>query len=128
LSKTTFFSECDIVSLHLRLTDATRACVSTADLACMKPDALLVNTSRAELIAEGALQAALEQGRPGAAAIDVFENEPPPADLALLQMENVLATPHIGYVEKDSYELYFRAAFQNIIDFTQGSPQNAVSL
>jgi D-3-phosphoglycerate dehydrogenase len=116
-SKADFFAAADILSLHLRLNDATRACVTSEDLALMKPDALLVNISRAELIAAGALAQALNQGRPGAAALDVFENEPLPADSPLLQMENVLASPHLGYVEKNSYELYFRIAFQNVLDF-----------
>ena len=116
-SKADFFASADILSLHLRLNDATRACVTSEDLALMKPDALLVNISRAELIAAGALTQALSQGRPGAAALDVFENEPLPADSPLLQMENVLASPHLGYVEKNSYELYFRSAFQNVLDF-----------
>jgi len=96
----------------LRLNDATRGIVTADDLVCMKPQALFVNTSRAELVTTGALQAALEQGRPGYAALDVFENEPLPPDSALLRMENVLASPHLGYVEKDSYELYFGSAFQ----------------
>lgn len=126
-SRETFFAESDIVSLHLRLNDATRGIVTAADLARMKPSALFVNTSRAELVAEGALQAALEQGRPGFAALDVFETEPLPPDSPLLRMENVLATPHLGYVEKDSYELYFRAAFQNVIDFANGTPKNVLN-
>jgi D-3-phosphoglycerate dehydrogenase len=126
-SREAFFAESDIVSLHLRLNDATRGIVTAGDLARMKPDALFVNTSRAELVAEGALQAALEQGRPGFAALDVFETEPLPPNSPLLRMENVLATPHLGYVEKDSYELYFRAAFQNVIDFANGTPRNVLN-
>ncbi len=90
----------------------------------MKSTALLINTSRAELIAEGALVAALHQGRPGTAAIDVFENEPLAADAPLLRIPTVLATPHLGYVEKDSYEMYFRAAFENIVNFANGNPTN----
>jgi D-3-phosphoglycerate dehydrogenase len=93
----------------------------------MKPDALFVNTSRAELVADGALRAALERGRPGHAALDVFETEPLPLSSPLLRMENVLATPHLGYVEKDSYELYFRAAFQNLVDFANGTPRNVLN-
>lgn len=116
-SQAEFFAQADIVTLHLRLNDATRGCVSAADLALMKPTALFVNTSRAELVATGALEQALAQGCPGSAAIDVFESEPLPADAALLQMPNILATPHLGYVEKNSYELYFRIAFQNLIDY-----------
>jgi len=115
-SKEEFFAACDIISLHLRLNDATRDIVSQADLALMKPDALFVNTSRAELVQAGALEAALDAGRPGFAAIDVFESEPVATDHPLLHRENVLATPHLGYVEQNSYELYFRIAFQNILD------------
>jgi D-3-phosphoglycerate dehydrogenase len=127
VSKEAFFAESDIVTLHLRLNDATRGIVTEADLARMKPDALFVNTSRAELVVEGALQSALQQGRPGFAALDVFETEPLPANAPLLRMENVLATPHLGYVEKDSYELYFRAAFQNVVDFANGAPRNVLN-
>ncbi|MDB5842164.1 MAG: D-2-hydroxyacid dehydrogenase family protein, partial [Herminiimonas sp.] len=100
---------------------------SAADLARMKPGALFVNTSRAELVEPGALETALRGGRPGYAAIDVFETEPLPADSPLLRMENVLATPHLGYVEKNSYELYFRSAFQNLIDFANGTPKNVLN-
>jgi D-3-phosphoglycerate dehydrogenase len=116
-SKESFFQEADVLSLHLRLTSDTRGAVQLCDLLCMKSDALLVNTSRAELIEEGALLAALEQGKPGFAAIDVFESEPVAPDHPLLRRENVLATPHLGYVERDSYEHYFGHAFQNILDF-----------
>ncbi|RJF97275.1 D-2-hydroxyacid dehydrogenase family protein [Noviherbaspirillum saxi] len=126
-SRETFFSDADILSLHLRLNDATRGIVSAADLARMKRSALLVNTSRAELIAPGALDVALRAGHPGFAALDVFETEPLPADSALLRYANVLATPHIGYVEKDSYEIYFAAAFQNIVDFANGTPRNILN-
>jgi D-3-phosphoglycerate dehydrogenase len=111
-----FFAEADVLTLHLRLVDATRGVVTADDLARMKPDALLVNTSRAELVAEGALEAALRNGRPGYAALDVFDTEPLPESSPLLRMPNVLATPHLGYVEQDSYELYFRHAFQNLVD------------
>ncbi|MBX9868514.1 MAG: D-2-hydroxyacid dehydrogenase family protein, partial [Burkholderiaceae bacterium] len=116
-SKESFFRQTDVLSLHLRLTPETHGAVQLADLLCMKRDALLVNTSRAELIEEGALVAALDQGMPGFAAIDVFESEPVAPDHPLLHRENVLATPHLGYVERDSYEHYFRHAFQNILDF-----------
>jgi D-3-phosphoglycerate dehydrogenase / 2-oxoglutarate reductase len=126
-SKKAFFSETDVMSLHLRLNEATKGIVDGADLASMKPDALLVNTSRAELIASGALETALQQGRPGSAALDVFETEPLAPASALLRMENVLATPHLGYVEKDSYERYFGAAFQNIVDFAAGTPRNLLN-
>jgi D-3-phosphoglycerate dehydrogenase len=115
-TRAAFFSEADVLTLHLRLADATRGLVTADDLALMKPDALLVNTSRAELIAEGALEAALRTGRPGYAALDVFDTEPLPESSPLLRMPNVLATPHLGYVEQDSYELYFQHAFQNLAD------------
>ncbi len=107
-----FFASADVLSLHLRLTDSTRHLIVADDLATMKADALLVNTSRAELIAPGALEAALRAGRPGAAAIDVFETEPLPPTAPLLSLENLLPTPHIGYVEQDSYEMYFRPLFE----------------
>ncbi|NEX63573.1 D-2-hydroxyacid dehydrogenase family protein [Noviherbaspirillum galbum] len=126
-SREAFFSEADVLSLHLRLNDATRGIVTADDLGRMKHGALFVNTSRAELVAEGALEAALRQGRPGFAALDVFETEPLPADSPMLRYANVLATPHLGYVEKDSYELYFRAAFQNIVDFAAGTPKNVLN-
>jgi D-3-phosphoglycerate dehydrogenase len=123
-SREAFFAESDIVTLHLRLNDATRGIVQPDDLARMKPDALFVNTSRAELLAPDALVHALDAGRPGFAAIDVFETEPVPQNHPLLHRENVLVTPHIGYVEQDSYELYFAAAFQNILNFAAGTPTN----
>ncbi|MFZ6819144.1 D-2-hydroxyacid dehydrogenase family protein [Undibacterium sp. Ji22W] len=116
-SQQQFFESSDIISLHLRLNDATRHIVQLGDLQRMKPDALFVNISRAELVAQDALLTALSQGRPGSAALDVFENEPLPTDYPLRQRENVLLTPHLGYVEQDSYELYFGRAFQNIIEF-----------
>lgn len=125
-SKAEFFSSADVISLHLRLNDATRGIVTADDLASMKTSALLVNTSRAELVATGALEAALAQGRPGFAALDVYENEPLAPTSPLLRMENVLATPHLGYVEKDSYEIYFASAFQNILDFANGTPKNVL--
>ncbi len=120
VSKEALFAEADVVSLHLRLHDNTRGIVTADDLARMKPNALLVNTSRADLIAPGALQAALAQGQPGFAALDVFESEPLAVDSPLLRMDNVLATPHLGYVEKNSYEAYFREAFENINNFAAG--------
>lgn len=120
ISKENFFAESDIISLHLRLNEATRGIVSSACLDLMKTDALLVNTSRAELLESGALEAALDRGRPGFAALDVFESEPLAPHCPLLSRENVLATPHLGYVEQDSYELYFRDAFQNILDYVAG--------
>ncbi|MFC3107672.1 D-2-hydroxyacid dehydrogenase family protein [Undibacterium arcticum] len=126
-SKEAFFAQSDVITMHLRLNDVTRGIVTETDLARMQPSALFVNTSRAELVAPGALEQALRQGRPGGAALDVFETEPLPRDSVLLRMENVLATPHLGYVERDSYELYFRAAFQNVVDFAAGQPKNVLN-
>ncbi len=126
-SRERFFEEADVLTLHLRLSDATRDLVTADDLARMKPDALFVNTSRAELVAAGALEEALRRGRPGFAALDVFDSEPLPANAPLLRIPTVLATPHLGYVEKDSYELYFRAAFQNIVDFANGTPKHVLN-
>ncbi|GAA4020456.1 D-2-hydroxyacid dehydrogenase family protein [Actimicrobium antarcticum] len=126
-SKAEFFEQADVLSLHLRLNEATRCCVGADDLARMKPASLLVNTSRAELIAADALEQALQAGRPGFAALDVFETEPLPASAALLRMHNVLATPHLGYVEEHSYELYFAAAFRNILDVAAGTPHNVLN-
>jgi D-3-phosphoglycerate dehydrogenase len=122
-----FFAQSDVLSLHLRLSDTTRGMIGEADLGRMKRSALFVNTSRAELLTAGALEAALHRGRPGLAAIDVFEAEPLPPKASLLRIPTVLATPHIGYVEQDSYELYFRAAFQNIVDFAAGTPTNLLN-
>ncbi len=126
-SKEAFFAACDVLSLHLRLNDATCACVTATDLALMKPSALFVNTSRAELVETGALEAALQAGHPGRAALDVFDDEPLAADSPWLKMPNVLATPHLGYVEKNSYELYLGTAFQNIVDFANGTPKNVLN-
>lgn len=127
-SKDALFAESDVLSLHLRLNDQTRGIVSAADLQRMKSDALFVNISRAELLEPDALLTSLQAGRPGYAALDVYESEPLPTTSPLLQMENVLATPHIGYVEKDSYEIYFRSAFQNIVDFAVGTPHNVLHI
>jgi D-3-phosphoglycerate dehydrogenase len=119
----TFFAQSDVLSLHVRLTPATRGLVTPHDLALMKPDALLVNTSRAELIAPGALEAALRAGRPGLAAVDVYEEEPVlGANHPLLKLENAVCTPHLGYVEKDGYELYFGQAFEQVVAFAAGQP------
>ncbi len=126
-SKEDFFANSDVLTLHLRLNDATRGIVTLDDLSRMKPTALLVNTSRAELIEPDALIAGLNRGRPGLAAIDVFESEPILQGHALLRLENCICTPHIGYVEQDSYELYFGAAFDNIVNFIQGTPTNVVN-
>jgi D-3-phosphoglycerate dehydrogenase len=119
-SREALFAESDVLSLHLRLTHETRGIVTADDLASMKHDALLVNTSRAELIESGALVAALRRGRPGFAAVDVYEDEPNTDD-PLLSMDNVVCTPHLGYVEKDSYELYFGQAFDAVVAFATRS-------
>jgi D-3-phosphoglycerate dehydrogenase / 2-oxoglutarate reductase len=116
-SRDDFFASSDVVSVHLRLNDATRGIVTLDDLSLMKPTALFVNTSRAELLTENALVSALNRGRPGLAAVDVFESEPILQGHPLLRLENAVCTPHIGYVEQDSYELYFGAAFDNVISF-----------
>jgi D-3-phosphoglycerate dehydrogenase len=125
--KDALFEQADVLSLHLRLSEHSRGCVTAADLARMQPTALLVNTSHAALIEEGALEAALHQGRPGRAAVDVFAHEPLPADAPLLRIPTVLATPHLGWVEQDSYEIAFRAAFENIVRFAEGRPDNLVN-
>ena len=122
-----FFSQCDVISLHLRLNDETRGIISLEDLSSMKSTSLLVNTSRAELIEPDALIAALNRGRPGLAAVDVFESEHILQGHALLRLENCICTPHIGYVEQDSYELYFGAAFDNVVNFIKGTPTNIVN-
>jgi D-3-phosphoglycerate dehydrogenase / 2-oxoglutarate reductase len=123
-----FFSSCDVVSLHLRLVDATRSIVTSDDLALMKPTALLVNTSRAGLIAPGALVDALRAGRPGLAAVDVFEDEPVhDTDHPLLTMANVVATPHIGYVTREEWELQFSAIFDQVNAYASGTPVNIVN-
>jgi D-3-phosphoglycerate dehydrogenase len=126
-SRAAFFAEADVLTLHLRLNEATRGIVTAEDLALMKPDALIVNTSRAELIAAGALLDALQSGRPGLAALDVFESEPLAPESPYLRLPNVLATPHLGYVERDSYELYFRAAFENVLNFAAGHPSGILN-
>jgi len=126
-SRAAFFQECDVLTLQLRLTPETRHCVRAADLAMMKADALLVNVSRAELIEPGALVAALKAGRPGFAAVDVYENEPVlGAQDPLLSLPNCLCSPHLGFVERDNYETYFGMAFDNINAFAAGQPQNVV--
>ena len=126
-SREAFFAHCDVLSLHLRLCEDTRGMVTLDDLNRMKPTALFVNTSRAELLSEGALVSALNRGRPGMAAIDVFESEPILQGHPLLRLENAVCTPHIGYVEQDSYELYFDAAFDNVLNFVRGEPSNIVN-
>jgi len=121
------FEQSDVLSLHLRLTDETAGLISAEDLAIMKPTALLVNISRAELIQPDALLGALNRGRPGMAAVDVYESEPILQGHALLRLENCVCTPHIGYVELDSYEMYFGAAFENVVNFIKGRPTNIVN-
>ena len=127
-SKEAFFETCDVVSLHMRLVDATRGIVTAEDLARMKPTALLVNTSRAGLIEPGALVTALRAGRPGMAAVDVYEEEPL-VDTAhpLFGMDNVVATPHIGYVSREEWELQFADVFDQINAYASGSPMNVVN-
>jgi D-3-phosphoglycerate dehydrogenase len=125
--RATFFVTSDVLSLHLRLNEATRGIVTHEDLAAMQASSLLVNTSRAELIEEGALVAGLNRGHPGLAAIDVFESEPILQGHPLLRLENAICSPHIGYVEQDSYELYFGAAFDNVVNFVRGTPSNIVN-
>ena len=126
-SRQEFFSQCDVVSVHLRLHEETRAIVTLEDLSQMKPTALFVNTSRTELLETDALITALNRGRPGMAAIDVFESEPILQGHALLRLENCICTPHIGYVEQDNYELLFGAAFDNVVNYIKGTPTNIVN-
>jgi D-3-phosphoglycerate dehydrogenase len=127
-SKDLFFETCDIVSLHLRLVDATRGIVTAADLAQMKPTAVLINTSRAGLIEPGALVAALCSGRPGMAAVDVYEDEPLlDSTHPLLSMDNVVCTPHIGYVTRDEWEVQFADVFDQINAYDAGTPINVVN-
>jgi D-3-phosphoglycerate dehydrogenase len=127
-SKAAFFEECDFISLHMRLVDATRGIVKAEDLARMKPTATLINTSRAGLIEPNALVNALRAGRPGFAAADVFEKEPlRDTSHPLLNMDNVIATPHIGYVSRDEYELQFTDIFGQIISYAAGAPANVVN-
>jgi D-3-phosphoglycerate dehydrogenase / 2-oxoglutarate reductase len=127
-SQEAFYSVSDVVSLHMRLVPDTRGIVKRTDLARMKPSALLVNTSRAGLLETGALVEALRAGRPGMAAVDVFDREPvPQADAPLLAMDNVVCTPHIGYVTRDEYELQFSDVFDQIVAYAAGKPINVVN-
>jgi D-3-phosphoglycerate dehydrogenase / 2-oxoglutarate reductase len=127
-SKEAFFAECDVITLHMRLVDATRHIVKAADLAHMKPTALLVNTSRAPLIEPGALVEALRKGRPGMAAVDVFEKEPVlDKNHPLLTMPNVICTPHIGYVTNEEYETQFIDIFDQINAYAAGKPINVIN-
>ncbi len=127
-SKAAFFADSDVISLHIRLLKATTGLVTAADLTLMKPTALFVNTSRAELVQPDALEHALQQGRPGFAAVDVFEEEPIlGARHPLLRLPNALCTPHIGFVERDTYELYYGTAFDQIVGYSTGQPINLVN-
>jgi D-3-phosphoglycerate dehydrogenase len=127
-SRSAFFAETDILSLHLPLNPETRGIVTHEDLSRMKPTALLVNTSRARIIAEGALAESLKAGRPGSAAVDVFEDEPVlGAAHPLLKMDNVIATPHLGYVERDNYELYYGLVVDQILAYAAGNPINVLN-
>ena len=127
-SKAAFFETSDVVTLHLRLYDPTRGSVTAADLARMKPAALLVNTSRAALIEPGALVAALCAGRPGMAAVDVYEDEPlRDPEHPLLALDNVVCTPHIGYVTRDEYQLQFSDIFDQILAYQAGSPIHVIN-
>jgi D-3-phosphoglycerate dehydrogenase len=126
-SRQAFFETSDVLTVHLRLDERTRGLITLDDLSSMRPTALFVNTSRAELLAENALVSALNRGRPGMAAIDVFESEPILQGHPLLRLENAVCTPHIGYVEQDGYELYFGAAFDNLVNFINQTPTNIVN-
>lgn len=127
-SREQFFATSDVLTVHQRLVAATQGNITPADLALMKTDALFVNTSRAELVYDGALQNALTQGRPGFAALDVYEEEPLyNTRHPYLQMPNVLCTPHLGYVEKASYALYFRAAFDNVVRYFSGDRSHVIN-
>ncbi|MEI7739496.1 MAG: D-2-hydroxyacid dehydrogenase family protein [Betaproteobacteria bacterium] len=121
-SKASFFEHVDVLSIHLRLNDETRGIVKASDLALMKKNSLFVNTSRAELVQNDALSQALSKGRPGLGAVDVFESEPILQGHTLLKLENCICTPHIGYVEEETYELYFGTAFDNVLNFIKGQP------
>jgi D-3-phosphoglycerate dehydrogenase len=127
-SKAAFFEQCDVLSLHMRLVEATRGIVTAGDLARMKPSALLVNTSRAPLIEPSALVNALRAGRPGMAAVDVYEKEPlRDVNDPLLTLDNVVCTPHIGYVSRDEYEIQFTDIFDQIVAYAAGTPTNVVN-
>ena len=127
-SREAFFAKSDVVSLHVRLYPSTRGSITAADLALMKPTAVLINTSRAPLIEPGALVTALNAGRPGAAAVDVYEEEPvTDTSHPLLNMPNVICTPHIGYVTENEYETHFTDIFDQIIAFEAGKPINVIN-
>jgi D-3-phosphoglycerate dehydrogenase len=127
-SQRAFYETCDVASLHMRLVPETRGIVTAADLACMKPTALLVNTSRAPLVEPEALVRALKSGRPGMAAVDVYDDEPlRDPHHPLLTLPNVVCTPHIGYVTRDEYELQFSDVFDQILAYVQGRPIHVVN-
>jgi D-3-phosphoglycerate dehydrogenase len=126
-SREIFFAHSDVLSVHLRLNEGTRGIITASDLALMKPTSLFVNTSRAELVEQEALISGLNRGRPGMAAVDVFETEPILQGHALLRLENCVCTPHIGYVEQSNYEDYFGTAFDNVINFIKGTPTNIIN-
>jgi D-3-phosphoglycerate dehydrogenase len=127
-SREAFFADCDVITLHMRLVDATRGIVTAADLARMKPSALLVNTSRAGLVEKDALANALRAGRPGKAAVDVYEEEPVRAGgHPLLALDNALCTPHLGYVTREEYEVQFSDIFDQVVAFAAGKPINVVN-
>jgi D-3-phosphoglycerate dehydrogenase len=127
-SREEFFAECDIISLHLPLNKETRGIVTRDDLGRMKPTALMVNASRSGLIIKGALEEALRAGRPGRAAVDVYDQEPVlGADHPLLKMNNVTCTPHLGYVTRESYEEYYTVVVDDILAFAAGNPRNVLN-
>jgi D-3-phosphoglycerate dehydrogenase len=127
-SRAAFFETVDVLSIHIPLNAATRGIITAEDLARMKPTALLVNTSRAPIIAEGALLASLKNGRPGFAAVDVYENEPVTGgDHPLLKMTNVVCTPHLGYVERDTLESYYTPVVDSLLAYAAGTPINMVN-
>lgn len=127
-SREAFFENADIVSLHIPLNKETRGIVRHSDLARMKPTALIVNTSRGPIIEAGALEQALKEGRPGFGAVDVFDDEPVlGGNHPLLKMENVVCTPHLGYVDRDTYEKYYGAAVDNILAYAEGKPANLLN-
>jgi D-3-phosphoglycerate dehydrogenase len=127
-SREAFFESADIVSLHIPLNKETRGIVTHADLARMKPTALVVNTSRGPIIEKGALEKALKEGRPGSAAVDVYDDEPVlGGDHPLLKMDNAVCTPHLGYVDRDTYEKYYGAAVDGILAFADGKPANLLN-
>jgi D-3-phosphoglycerate dehydrogenase len=126
-SQRALFAASDVLTVHVRLSEATRGLVTAADLAAMQPDAVFVNTSRAGLVEPGALAAALAAGRPGSAAVDVYDAEPASADDPLLSRDDVLGTPHIGYVTRESYELMYGTIFRQITAFAAGEPTGLVN-